>query len=48
MFTGKLCITVSAPVLDKNEEISAILGADLRFEELIKLYEAEFDEEEIT
>jgi isopropylmalate/homocitrate/citramalate synthase len=48
MFTGKLCITVSAPVLDEHEEIRAILGADLRFEELIKLYEAEFDEEEIS
>jgi isopropylmalate/homocitrate/citramalate synthase len=39
MFTEKLCLTVSAPVLDNNEEITAILGADVRFEELIKLHE---------
>ncbi|MCF8030749.1 MAG: histone-lysine N-methyltransferase [Desulfohalobiaceae bacterium] len=45
MFTQKLCLTVSAPVLDHNEEIVAILGADVRFEELIKLNE-ELEEEE--
>jgi len=39
MFTEKLCLTVSAPVLDDNDEITAILGADVRFEELIKLHE---------
>jgi isopropylmalate/homocitrate/citramalate synthase len=36
MFTGALCITVSAPIRDKDEEIVGILGMDLRFEELIK------------
>ncbi|MEF8888762.1 MAG: cache domain-containing protein, partial [Desulfohalobiaceae bacterium] len=39
MFTEKLCLTVSSPVLDENDEITAILGADVRFEELIKLHE---------
>ena len=39
MFTDKLCLTVSTPVLDENDEIIAILGADVRFEELIKLHE---------
>jgi isopropylmalate/homocitrate/citramalate synthase len=36
MFTGALCITVSAPIRNKDEEIVGILGMDLRFEELIK------------
>ena len=39
MFTGKLCLTVSAPVLDEHDEITAILGADIRFEELIKIHD---------
>lgn len=39
MFTGKLCLTVSAPVLDEQDEITAILGADIRFEELIKIHD---------
>lgn len=37
MFTEKLCLTVSTPVLNENDDIDAILGADIRFEELIKL-----------
>jgi isopropylmalate/homocitrate/citramalate synthase len=36
MFTGALCITVSAPIRNKDEEIVGILGMDLKFEELIK------------
>jgi isopropylmalate/homocitrate/citramalate synthase len=36
MFTGALCITVSAPIRNKDEEIVGILGMDLRFEDLIK------------
>jgi hypothetical protein len=36
MFTGALCITVSAPIRNKDEAIVGILGMDLRFEELIK------------
>jgi isopropylmalate/homocitrate/citramalate synthase len=36
MFTGALCITVSAPIRNRDEEIVGILGMDLKFEELIK------------
>lgn len=35
-YTGKLCLTVSAPVVNDQDEITAILGADIRFEELLK------------
>ncbi|MGB9597014.1 MAG: cache domain-containing protein [Candidatus Poribacteria bacterium] len=38
-YTGALCITVSAPIRDKSEEIVGILGVDIRFEELAKLEE---------
>ncbi|HEX15936.1 MAG TPA: histone-lysine N-methyltransferase [Deltaproteobacteria bacterium] len=34
--TGALCITVSAPIRNEDEEIVGILGMDLRFEELVK------------
>jgi len=34
--TGALCITVSAPVRNEEEEIVGVLGMDLRFEELVK------------
>jgi isopropylmalate/homocitrate/citramalate synthase len=36
VITGALCITVSAPIRNKDEAIVGILGIDLRFEELIK------------
>ena len=36
VITGALCITVSAPIRNKDEAIVGILGMDLRFEELIK------------
>ena len=36
VITGALCITVSAPIRNKDEEMVGILGMDLRFEELIK------------
>jgi isopropylmalate/homocitrate/citramalate synthase len=36
MFTRALCITVAAPIRNKDEAIVGILGMDLRFEELIK------------
>lgn len=39
MFTDKLCLTVSSPVLDANDEINGILGADIRFEELVKIHD---------
>ncbi len=38
VFTGKLCLTVSAPIVDENDEIIGVLGADIRFEELMKLH----------
>lgn len=39
-FTGKLCLTVATPVDDDNLEIQGILGADIRFEELLRRHEA--------
>jgi hypothetical protein len=36
-YTGALCITVSAPIRDANEEIAGILGIDIRFEDLAKM-----------
>ena len=39
--TGKLIITVSAPVRDYQESIAGILGIDIRFEDLAKLEEEE-------
>ena len=39
--TGKLIITVSAPVRDDQESIMGILGIDIRFEDLAKLEEEE-------
>ncbi len=44
-FTEKLCLTVSEPVFSDNDEIIAVLGADIRFEELLVL-QATLDEEE--
>ena len=35
-FTGKLCLTVSLPVADERDEVRGVLGADIRFEELMK------------
>ncbi|MFZ5428521.1 MAG: triose-phosphate isomerase [Thermodesulfobacteriota bacterium] len=35
-FTGKLCLTVSLPVANDRDEIQGVLGADIRFEELLK------------
>lgn len=34
---GSLCITASAPIRDKREEIAGVLGADIRFEDAAKL-----------
>jgi isopropylmalate/homocitrate/citramalate synthase len=36
-FTGALCITVSLPIRDENDEIQGILGLDIRFEDLVKM-----------
>ncbi len=35
--TGTLCITVSAPIRNAEEEIIGILGMDIRFEDLVKM-----------
>ncbi len=40
-FTNALCITVSVPVLNDQEEVQGVLGLDLRFEALVKLEEEE-------
>jgi citrate (Re)-synthase len=36
-FTGALCITVSAPIRDENDEIVGVLGLDIRFEDMAKM-----------
>lgn len=36
-FTGALCITVSVPIRDDNDEIQGVLGMDIRFEDLAKM-----------
>ncbi|UIJ37412.1 histone-lysine N-methyltransferase [Desulfobaculum bizertense] len=38
-FTGKLCLTVATPVDDEESEIQGVLGADIRFEELLRRHE---------
>jgi len=38
-FTHFLCITVSAPIHDDQDEIIGVIGADLQFEELVRLAE---------
>jgi hypothetical protein len=35
--TGALCITVSGPIRNDEDEIVGILGIDLRFEDLAKM-----------
>jgi isopropylmalate/homocitrate/citramalate synthase len=36
-FTGALCITVSVPIRDDNDEIQGVLGMDIRFEAIAKM-----------
>jgi isopropylmalate/homocitrate/citramalate synthase len=36
-FTGALCITVSLPLRDEEDEILGVLGMDIRFEDLVKM-----------
>lgn len=40
--TGALCITVSAPILDDNEDMVGIFGVDIKFEDWVKSEEAIF------
>jgi hypothetical protein len=42
--TGALCITVSGPVRNHEDEIVGVLGADIKFEELAKTDEEDDDE----
>ncbi|CAM2061684.1 Citrate (Re)-synthase [Desulfovibrionales bacterium] len=35
-FTGHLCLTVAMPVANANDDLTGILGADIRLEELLK------------
>lgn len=42
VYTGALCITVSAPIHDATEDIVGVLGLDIRFEDLAKLEENSF------
>ncbi len=35
--TGKLCITISAPIRNKEDDIIGVLGMDIRFEDLLKM-----------
>jgi hypothetical protein len=43
--TGALCITVSGPIRNNEEQIVGILGADIRFEDLAKMEAEEVTEE---
>jgi hypothetical protein len=38
-FTGALCITVSVPIRDDDDEIQGVLGLDIRFEDMAKMEE---------
>ncbi|WP_028573731.1 triose-phosphate isomerase [Desulfonatronovibrio hydrogenovorans] len=46
-FTGKLCLTASIPIFTKDDEIVGILGADIRFDELVKIQESLADDQEL-
>ena len=35
-FTGRLCLTVSTPVADAQDNVVGILGVDIRFEDLLR------------
>jgi isopropylmalate/homocitrate/citramalate synthase len=37
--TGALCITVSAPIVDDNDEMTGIFGVDIKFEDWVKRVE---------
>lgn len=39
LFTGALCITVSGPIRNENDEIVGVLGMDIRFEDLARMEE---------
>ena len=37
--TGALCITVSTPIVDDNDEMVGIFGVDIKFEDWVKRVE---------
>jgi hypothetical protein len=45
-FTGALCITVSGPIRNRDDEIIGILGLDIRFEDLAKMESDDMDDED--
>ena len=45
-FTGKLCLTVSVPIFDEDETMTGVLGADIQFEDLVKIQEGLRDEQQ--
>lgn len=44
-FTGKLCLTVSVPIFDSQDAMTGVLGADIQFEDLVKIQEDLKDEQ---
>ncbi|EMG37441.1 isopropylmalate/homocitrate/citramalate synthase [Desulfocurvibacter africanus PCS] len=46
-YTGKLLLTVAVPVVDEHDNPRGVLGADIRFEELLKRH-AELDPQDPT
>ena len=44
MFTGKLVVSVSAPLIDAEDNITGVIGLDIQLEELLR--RAELLEEE--
>lgn len=44
LFTGKLVVSVSAPLVDKHDDITGVIGVDIQLEELLR--RAEMLEEE--
>ncbi len=36
VFTDKLILTVSAPIIDDKDEITGVIGADVQLEELLR------------
>jgi len=36
LFTGKLVVSVSAPLIDKDDNITGIIGGDIQLEELLR------------
>lgn len=45
VYTGKLCLTVASPIINEEGDIIGVFGADIRFEELLKIHK-ELEEEE--